>query len=367
MKKIHIYTQYYFPVANACSNRAEKYVRAFSQDYDITIVTWMPNYPTWIKSKPYKYKLWRKEQWKYQEKIIRTYELAVKNSGSFLRTLNYISFLFSSLIYGLFSKKPDKIIVTSPPLFTAISVFCISKIRKIPYILEVRDLWPDSVVALWYMKEKSISFKVFSYLEKKIYLNAETIVWVTQWICDEIEKKWIEKKKIVLQYNLSDIINQNWVSESPYEKYQEKINGRKISLFAGNMNEAYDFIEAAKLISERQDIFFVFIGDGSMKHLLVSKTKWLDNIIFLERVSSDEIKSYIFYSDICFIPLKNEEFYNMTFPVKWIEAIVNKKDIIFLGPPKWEFANFLNKFRMKEISEELFLLTNFKINLKKYL
>jgi hypothetical protein len=84
--------------------------------------------------------------------------------------------MISSFIYGLFIKKPDKIIVSSPPLFTAISVLLINKIRKIPYVLEVRDLWPESVVALGYMNKNSLSYKIFSKIEKSLYFNAEHII-----------------------------------------------------------------------------------------------------------------------------------------------------------------------------------------------
>lgn len=365
MKKIHIYTQYYYPVANACSNRVEKYVKAFYKNYDITVVTWMPNYPSGIKSKQYKWKLLKKEVGNYDEKIFRTYELAVKNSWSFLRTLNYVSFLISSFIFGIFSKKPDKIIVTSPPLFTAISVLGIYKIRKIPYVLEIRDLWPDSVVALGYMSEKSLSFKVFSYLEKSLYRNAESIIWVTQWVCDAIIEKWIDVNKVKLQYNLSDEIQEKDVWDNPYIQYKDLIKWRKVSLFAGNMNEAYDFNEASEYISSHDDVFFIFIGEGSMKESFVNMTEWCDNILFLDRMPAAEVQTYIYYSDICFIPLKNEPFYNLTFPVKWIEWIVNNKEVIFLGSLQWEFAKFLKKYNDWEVGKELFLIWGFSKNIKK--
>lgn len=168
---------------------------ALKDDYDIKIITWMPNYPTWIKPKLYKWRLFKKNIWKYWEEIVRTYEFATKNEGSFLRMLNYLSFMISSLIYGLLSRRPDLIIVTSPPLFTAISVLFLNKIRKIPYILEVRDLWPDSIVALGFMKESSLNYKVFFWFENKLYENADKIIWVTKWINDTIERKGINKEK----------------------------------------------------------------------------------------------------------------------------------------------------------------------------
>ncbi len=361
-KTIHIYTQYYYPVSNACSNRAEKYVMALKDNYNIKIITWMPNYPTWVKEKKYKWKLLKKETWNFWEKIVRTYEFAAKNSWSILRTLNYLSFMISSFFYSLFTKKPDIIIVTSPPLFTAIWVLFLHKIKKIPYILEIRDLWPDSVVALWYMKEKSLSFKIFSYLEKSLYKNAQKIIGVTKWICDSIEKKGFTNDKIFLQYNVWEKIDGKWF-KNPYLEFENLIKWREIAIFAGNMNEAYDFDKAFEYIKNNNDIFFVFIWDWSEKNKFQNNLKWLDNFLFLDRKTKKELNKFIYFCNKFFIPLKDEKFYKWTFPVKWIEWIVNDKEIIFLWPDKWEFNLFLEKFNKKETDFETLMFKYFKTNI----
>lgn len=361
-KNIHIYTQYYYPIANACSNRVEKYVLALKENYNIKIVTWMPNYPTWKKTKEYKWKLFKKQKWIYWEKIIRTYEFATSNSWSFLRILNYTSFMISSFLYWLFNKKPDIIIITSPPLFTALSVLFLNKIRKIPYILEVRDLWPDSVVALWFMKKNSFSYKVFFYLEKQLYKNATKIIWVTKWICSEIEKKWFSKEKIVLQYNVAEVIDWNWL-KNPYNTYSQKIKWRKIALFAGNMNEAYDFKKTVEFVKENNNIFFVFIWDGSQKFFLENSLLNLKNVLFLERKSKKEINKFLYFCNSVLVPLKDEEFYKWTFPVKWIEWIVNKKEIIFFGPIDWEFNMFLENIKSTESDFNILEFEYFKNNI----
>ncbi len=361
-KTIHIYSQYYFPVSNACSNRVEKYVMALKDEYDIKIVTWMPNYPTWIKPKKYKWKLFKNEVWEYGEQIIRTYEVATKNEWSISRIINYISFMFSSFLYWLFTRKPDIIIVTSPPIFTAFSVLLLNKIRKIPYILEIRDLWPDSVVALWFMKGNSLSYKIFSWLEKKLYKNASKIIWVTKWICSAIEKKWVEKDKIFLQYNSAEKIDWKGL-ENPYIELDDKIKWREIVLFAGNMNEAYDFEKASKYIKDNNKMFFVFIWDWSQKYDFQKSLLLEDNVLFLERRPKKEIWKYVFYSDKILVPLQNKEFYKWTFPVKWIEWIVNNKEIIFFGPSDWEFNKFLEDLKVGKENNDILRFKYFKGNI----
>lgn len=361
-KTIHIYTQYYFPISNACSNRVEKYVIALKDNYDLKIITWMPNYPTWVKSKEYKWKIFKKETWNLWEKIIRTYEFATSNDWSLSRITNYLSFMISSFLYWLFTKKPDIIIVTSPPLFTAIGILLLHKIRNIPYILEIRDLWPDSIVALWYMEENNISFKLFSYIEKKLYKNAKQIIWVTKWICKSIESKWFSKYKITLQYNIAEVVDWIWLG-NPYNQYADLIKWRKIVLFAGNMNEAYDFIIVYKYIKDNKNLFFIFIWDWGEKPWLKNNLQWLDNFLFLDRKPKKEINKFIYYSNKIIIPLKNEEFYNWTFPVKGIEWIVNRKEIIFFWPKNGEFNKYLLDLKSWKINFDYFKFDYFKNNI----
>lgn len=362
-KTIHIYSQYYFPISNAVSIRTREYILALKDCYDIKVITWMPNYPYWIKDKKYKYKLIKKENWELWENVIRTFEFASKNEGSFFRLLNYISFMLSSFFYWLFSKKPDLIIVISPPLFVAISVYFISKIRNIKFISEIHDLWPDSVVALWYMKKETILFKIFKYLEIKIYNNSESIIWLTKWVVKWIKENLINTDKVILNYFVvNNILDKKLFN--PYISLKEKIKNRQIAIFAWNMNEAYDFWKTAKFIEKNNDIFFVFIWDWSKKIYLEQSTISFDNIVFLDRMNKNKVDEYLYYSDIILVPLKDEKFYNWTFPVKWIEWIVNNKKIIFFWPKDWEFAIFLEKFKKWLENKEIFSSDYFWKNIK---
>ena len=340
-KTIHIYSQYYFPVANACSNRVEKYVMALKDNYDIKIITWMPNYPTWVKSKKYRWKLFKKEVWEYNENIIRNYEFATANEWSIWRLLNYTSFMVSSFFYGLFTKKPDLIIVTSPPLFTALAVLLLNKLKGVPYILEIRDLWPDSVVALWFMKEDSISYKIFSWLEMSLYKNAKDIVWVTKWICETIEKKWIDKNKVLLQYNVfnnNKILNFN---NSELDKIIKECNlniNRKTFLYAWNHSSAqnlYNIISLAKDYTE-WDFYFVWEGESKIeleKYVLDNNIK---NVFFLWQKTKEEVYKFINIVDFCLASLDNKEVFIDAVPTKILEYLAFDKPVICFI--KWDLA-----------------------------
>ena len=346
MKKIHIYTQYYRPVSNAPASRIEKYVKALKDNYDIIIITWMPNYPTWIKDQRYRWKLFLKETWPYWEKIVRTYEFPTKNEWFFKRTLNYVSFMLSSFIYWLFATKPDLIIVTSPPLFSAIWVLWLNKIRKIPYILEIRDLWPQSVVALWLMKKESLSYKIFSWFERKIYGNAKRIIVVTKWIQKEIEKMWYDK--VVLQYNVFDWSNLKIFSKKELEDFKNKYNiprNKKVFVYAWNHSKAQRLENILNLAKDYKNWIFYMLGDGETKQELenIAKKDDINNIHFLWFQNKETVYKFIQIADFCITSLDDTPLFEDAIPTKTLEYLAYWKPVIaFL---RWDLANKIEEYQ----------------------
>lgn len=346
-KIIHIYSQYYFPISNACSNRVEKYILALKDDYEIKVITWMPNYPTWVKDSKYKWKLLKKEIWEYWEQIIRTYEFASKNEWSFLRLLNYVSFMISSFIYGFFTKRPDVIIVTSPPLFTAIWVLLLNKIKRIPYILEIRDLWPDSVVALWFMKKNSYSYKLFSWLENKLYKNAKHIIWVTKGICNHIEWLWINKDKIILQYNVFNRENILKLSRNDIDQFKQEnfINqDKKIFLYAWNHSSAQNLYNILYFAKDYKEWDFYFVWEWESKkeledYCIINNIK---NVYFLWQRNKENVYKFINISDFCLASLDDKKVFVDAIPTKILEYLAfDKKVICFI---KWDLAEKIKKY-----------------------
>ncbi len=350
---IHIYTQYYWPVSNAPANRIEKYVKALKDNYDITIVTGMPNYPTWIKPKKYRWKLFLKETWPYWEKIIRTYEFPTKNEWFFKRTLNYVSFMLSSFLYWLFSKKSDLIIVTSPPLFTAIWVLWLNKIKKIPYIVEIRDLWPESVVALWLMKKESLYYKIFSWFERKIYDNAKKIIAVTKWIQKDIEKIWYNK--VVLQYNVFDTNNLINYSLSELEEFKKKYNipeNKKIFVYAWNHSKAQHLENILNLAKDYKNWEFYMLWDGETKQKLenIAQKENINNIHFLWFQNKEIVYKFIQLADFCITSLNNTKLFEDAIPTKTLEYLAFWKPVIAFI--KWDLAEKIEKYNVWIVSDK---------------
>ena len=123
--------------------------------------------------------------------VIRVWSYITENNGFVKRIIDYVSYALTSFLFGLFVKT-DLIIATSPQFFTAISGRMLSIFKRMPWVMEVRDLWPDSIAAVGSMNKSSISFKILKKIEHHLYLSASKIIVVT----DSFKKYLIKEHQI---------------------------------------------------------------------------------------------------------------------------------------------------------------------------
>jgi glycosyltransferase involved in cell wall biosynthesis len=263
--------------------------------------------------------------------VIRTYVSPNYNKNFFTRLVAYFAFLFSSIFGVLFSGKQDIVIASSPPLFVGITGYFSSKIKRIPFIFEVRDLWPDFAIEAGVIKNKFI-IKLSYILEKFIYKNADLINALTPAFKKIlIEKKKVQIDKIVYIPNGADLdifspgLKDNWVRKE--HKWQDKF----IILYVGAHGLANNLdliLDAARLMKNYKDIVFVLIGDGMLKPKLIeeAKNEKLENVVFLDPVPKEKIGEYINAADVCTAVLKR--IYNTTYPNKVFDYMCCAKPII---------------------------------------
>ena len=280
----------------------------------------------------YKNKFLVREKIATNIEVIRTYVTPAYNKNFFTRLRAYFSFLFSSIFGIIFSGKQDIVIASSPPLFVGITGYFASRIKSIPFIFEVRDLWPDFAIEARVLRNKFL-IKLSYFLEKFIYKKANLINVLTP----AFEKVLLEKKKVLPNKIIYipngadlDILQpgpkQNWVREK--YNWQDKF----IILYVGahGLANNLDLIldTAHLIIKDYNDIIFVLIGDGMLKPKLIERAKKenLDNVIFLEPVPKEKIKDYINAADVCTAILK--KIYDTTYPNKVFDYMSCAKAII---------------------------------------
>ena len=166
--KILFLSDNFYPEMNAPANRTFEHCKEWvkKSNIEITVITCVPNFPKGKVYDGYKNKLFQTEIIE-GIKVIRVWSYIAENKNTVKRTLDFISFSFSSFWVGLFQEF-DVVIGTSPQFFTTISAFLLSKIKRKPWVFELRDLWPESIKSVGMINNNSI-YKFLEKLELFLY------------------------------------------------------------------------------------------------------------------------------------------------------------------------------------------------------
>lgn len=320
--KILFITDNFPPEVNAPATRTyEHCLEWVKEGVHVTVITCQPNDSDGKLYKGYKNRLYTTE---YMDgiKVIRVWTYIASHKYFVKRILDYFSFAFMSFIVGLFIKT-DVIVATSPQFFTTWSGSILSKFKSVPWIFEVRDLWPASIVSVGAMKEGYI-IHFLEKIELSLYRDSSKVIVVTDCFKKDLVQRGIESEKISVITNGS-----NLDLFYPREKDQEllkqlDLENKFVVGYIGThgMAHSLDFIVKSIAKIKDKDIHFVFIGNGVMKHTImeISQKLKLDNVTFLDSIPKNVIPKYISIIDISLAPLKKDDNFKMVIPSKIFEA-----------------------------------------------
>jgi glycosyltransferase involved in cell wall biosynthesis len=328
--KLLFLTDNFPPEVNAPATRTFEHCKEWvKQGVEVSVITCAPNFPKGKVFKGYKNKLIQKETME-SIKVIRVWSYMAENKGVFKRALDYFSFAFSSFFAGLFIKS-DIIIATSPQFFTAISGRMLGFWKRTPWIMEVRDLWPESIKNVNAINDNAL-MKVLEREEKKCYRKALAIIPVTDTFKSIIIEKDIDPSKIEVIKNGSNLDLLQPRSKPEKLLKELKLENKFVIGYLGTHGMAHklEFIlQTAKKINN-PTVHFLFIGDGAEKQYLLELSKQLEltNVTFKDTVMKQEIASHIALLDIALIPLKKSELFKSVIPSKIFESAAMEKPIL---------------------------------------
>ena len=332
--KILFITDNFPPERNAPAKRTYDHCSEWVKNgNEVTIITGAPNFPKGKVFKGYQNKLYHFEQMNGLN-IKRVWTFITSNSGFFLRIIDYLSFMFSSFICGLFSKKVDIIIATSPQFFTLISGYLLSIFKRTPLAIEIRDLWPESIVAVGAMKESSWVIKILDKLAFFLYRKSSIIITVTHSFKKELIQKGIQEDKIFVIENGFDFEKQLTPTQSIQNvESKHNLNRNKFYVaFTGTVGMAHGLeiiINAAQEINNT-NIEFLIIGEGARKQFLkdMVKSKGLNNITFIDNISWIEIVNLNQIINVHLVHLIKDKEFLKVIPSKIFESMALNKPII---------------------------------------
>jgi glycosyltransferase involved in cell wall biosynthesis len=259
------------------------------------------------------------------------------NSSFRGRLWGYFSFVFSSIWAGLFKAKGkyDLVLVTSPPLFVGITGYLLSRIKRVPFVFEIRDLWPESAIDTGVVTSGTI-IRFAYWFEAFIYRKAMLINVLTPAFRDTlIEKKKVPSEKIIFipnaaDFSLSDALLRNFDSKS--FRNALGFDGKFVITYVGAhgiANHLVQLLDAAELLRDT-NVLFQLIGNGMQKDLLIDQVnkRNLPNVVFRDSVPKAEVFKYILASDLGTSVLKRVDTFKTIYSNKTFDYMACKRPIL---------------------------------------
>mgnify|MGYP006367427787 CR=1 FL=1 len=325
-------SHYFPPEVNAPASRTFEHCRQWVRDgHRVTVVTCAPNHPRGKVYPGYRNRLYTREE-KDGITIIRVWTYVTANEGFLKRTLNYVSYMAAAIVAAPFIQKADIVISTSPQFFNGLAGYVVSRMKRAPWVLEIRDLWPESILAVGAIKNRFI-IHLLEWLELFAYRQADRIVPVTDAFQRYIEGKGIPKEKITVIKNGADLTLYKPVTGTNRLAESLGIQGKFVAAYLGTHGMAHHLetvLYAAQRLREYPDIVLILAGDGAERQRLAALRNelGLDNVLMLDQQPKEQMPWLWALSDVSLILLKKSDLFKTVIPSKIFESMAMEKPII---------------------------------------
>jgi len=338
--KILYVSQYFPPEMGAPSARASEVAQHWARaGHDVSVLTGFPNHPTGVVPAEWRGRLRRLI---YREKIgsvqvFRTWLWPLPNRKAHERMRNYASFCVSAALRGVAIPRPDVIIASSPQLLVGLSGWWIAFSRQIPFVFEVRDLWPESLTAVGVGDEDSLLHHALAAVAKFLYQRSDRIVVVTPAFKEHLMRRWrVPAGKISVVENgvETDLFKPSSAAANNALRREFGAEGKFLVCYIGTMGMAHGLetlLDAAgQLQRQNSNAQFLLVGEGAEKERITSiaKSRGLANVSFLAQQPREKIPAFISASDACLVLLKKTDVFKTVIPTKMLEFMSCARPVI---------------------------------------
>jgi colanic acid biosynthesis glycosyl transferase WcaI len=330
--RILFITDNFPPETNAPALRTYEHARFWVEDgHEVTVVTGEPNFPTGRIHEGY-----RNVPYSVHDmdgiRVVRVWTFIAPNKGHIRRSLDYLSFMLTSFPAALLQKRPDIVVGTSPQLLTAVSAWGAARLKGAPFVFELRDLWPESIVAVG-ASAGGPTMRAIARLAHFLYRRADLIVSVTESFVEILKKRGIPASRLAVVrngVNLSDI------TPGPREneiRVELGIGADEfVATYVGTLGMAHalsSVIRTAALTAE-EPIHYLFVGEGAERDDLEREAArlGLTNVTFMGGQPRERIPSILSASDAVIVHLKDDPLFSTVIPSKIFEAMAVARPIV---------------------------------------
>ena len=331
--------QYFLEEGDFGGSRFNEMTKVWTdQGHKVTVLAGMVHANGQEKRKEYKGKFVVEKQ-QGDVKVFRCHVAESYNKNFIGRFLGYLTFMFWCFYAGVFKTKEkyDQVLVTSPPLFLGLSGVLIAKIKKIPFVFEIRDLWPESAIDSGVLTN-GLLIKLSFWAEKYIYKKARLINVLTPAFRDKlINTKNVSSSKIIYIPNACDFsLSEKILANHSKQELKKQMGWEGKTVFTyvgahGIANHLVQILDAMEQITDK-NIQFNLIGGGMEKQKLkdIAKSRGISNVVFINPVPKEEVFKYIIASDFGASVLKKVETFKTIYSNKTFDYMSCKTPVLLL-------------------------------------
>jgi glycosyltransferase involved in cell wall biosynthesis len=315
---------YFVPEPAAPAARVHEFARAWVRaGHQVDVLTTFPNHPVGRIPPEYQGRAWSTE-WRDGIRVLRCWLYAVPNRGVGRRGLDHLSFMLTALLFGLPRlRQVDVVIASSPTLFSALAALLIARIKRVPFVLEVRDLWPEAIVDLGLMRSDSASVRLLRALAHVLYREAARVVVVTEGFAEKLAAAGVPRGKLVVIPNGADTRFFAPGGDGNVVRTTLGLDGRFVVAYVGahGVSQGLDAVlDAAAL---QPDTTFLMVGDGADRDRLVAEAqrRGLQNVVMRPSMPKSEVANVYAAADACLVPLRDVPIFETFVPSKLFEVL----------------------------------------------
>ena len=325
--RILFLSHYFPPEGNAPAARTyDNCVRWVRAGHQVTVVTGVPSHPAGVVFPGYKNRLRQREAVDGID-VLRVATYLAANRGTTRRILNYLSYMLSATTFASGLARPDLVIATSPQFFCGWAGVLTSRLRRVPFVLEIRDLWPQSIAAVGALRNPRL-LGLLERLERAMYRAAKHVVTVGQGYRRELLSRGVPDERLTVIPNGID--RARFAPRAPDLELKRSLglDGRLVVGYSGTIGMASGLdvvLRAAVRLREggRSDIAFLLVGDGAVREELTAEARRLGlerDVVFAGRQDPARMPAFLSICDVCLVHLRKVELFTTVLPSKIFEA-----------------------------------------------
>jgi colanic acid biosynthesis glycosyl transferase WcaI len=327
-------SQYFPPEPGAPAARVSELSKAWVEaGHDVTVLTAMPNHPTGVVPPEYQGKAFLRENW-HGVDVCRTWIYAAANKGFAKRSLAYASYSVSASMLAQWRvPEPDIVLATSPQLLCGVAGAAVSATKRKPFVLEIRDLWPESIVAVGALPRQHPVIKGLEVVEKSLYRAANHVVVVTDAFKENLESRGVPSSKLSVIKNGVDLGRFKPSDRNTALRAKLGWSEKFVCAYVGTHGMAHGLdavLDTAKELLVDDRVRFLFVGEGAERIRLQKRIddEGIANAKMLGVLPRDAMNEVYATADLCLVPLRKTELFTTVIPSKIFEIFAMARPVL---------------------------------------